>query len=219
MQAMNLSRFESLWRRNMMLGTSDKSHDVFSIVQRCYREHHRHYHNDEHIDHCLELLEVAKNEIQLNDCDAVELAIWFHDVIYIIGAPDNEERSAQLFLQLSEGQLQESLRQHVSSLIMSTTHDHQPETIDERILVDIDLSSFGLSWDRFTEDGDNVRKEQSHLSDHEFFRKQMRFQESLLNRARFYFSDFFYERFEEKAREYLSRHLGLLRAKGVFAEV
>ncbi len=212
---MNLSRFESLWQCNMLAGASDNSHNIFSIVQRCYQENHRHYHNDEHIDHCLELLEVAKTEMQLSD--AVELAIWFHDVIYVIGASDNEERSVELFMQLSKGQLQEELRQHVSSLIMSTTHDRQPETIDERILVDIDLSSFGLSWDRFKEDGDNVRKEQSHLSDRDFFRKQMQFQESLLNRARFYCSDFFYEMFEATARENLSRHLDVLRAKGFFA--
>lgn len=216
MQHMNLSRFEGLWRRNMLWRASDNSHKVFSIVQQCYQEHHRHYHNDEHINHCLELLEVAKTEMQLSD--AVELGIWFHDVIYVIGAPDNEERSAELFLRLSEGQLEEDLRQHVSSLIMSTTHNRQPETTDERILVDIDLSSFGLSWDRFREDADNVRKEQSHLDDQDFFRKQMRFQESLLNRARFYFSDFFFEKFEAKARENLSRHLDLLRAKGFFAE-
>lgn len=213
---MNLSRFENLWRRNMLPKAVDKSQKVFSIVQQCYQEHHRHYHNDEHINHCLELLEVAKSEMQLSD--AIELGIWFHDVIYHIGASDNEERSAELFLQLSQGQLQEELRQHVGELIMSTTHDSHPETMDERILVDIDLSSFGLSWDRFTEDGDNVRKEQSHLSDQDFFRKQMRFQESLLNRARFYFSDFFYEKFEARARENLSRHLELLRAKGFFAE-
>lgn len=218
MQYMNLSRFEGLWQRNMIQGGSDNSHKVFSIVQHCYQEHHRHYHNDEHINHCLELLEVAKNEMQLSD--SIELAIWFHDVIYVVGAADNEERSAELFLKLSDGQLQENLRKHVSSLIMSTIHDdNHPVTNDERILVDIDLSSFGLSWDRFTEDGDNVRKEQSHLSDHDFFKKQMRFQESLLNRARFYFSDFFFEKFEAKARENLSRHLEVLRSKGFFAEI
>ncbi|MCB1757928.1 MAG: hypothetical protein KDJ38_20585 [Gammaproteobacteria bacterium] len=213
---MNSSRFESLWRRNMLDGAEDNSQAVFLAVLAYYREAHRHYHNDEHIDHCLALLTDVEDE--LVDMDAVELAIWFHDVIYKSGAKDNEQRSAEWFLQLSEGRLHDELRQKVARLILNTTHDSNPQSDDERILLDIDLSSFGLSWERFQEDGDNVRREQQHLSDQEFYRKQMRFQESLLKRARFYFSDYFYRRFEEKARHNLTRHLEELRSRGFFAE-
>ncbi len=209
---MNLSKFESVWRQNLLQGVSDNSHAVFAAVQKFYQESHRHYHNDDHIDHCLELLHEVRD--QLDRPDAVELAIWFHDVIYTSGARDNEKRSAEWFLLQSELQLEEPIRDEVYSLIMSTKHDKSPKSLEERILVDIDLSSFGLSWERFQEDGINVRKEQRHLSDQEFYQKQMKFQESLLNRARFYFSDYFYRRFEEKARDNLTRHLALLRSQG-----
>lgn len=200
----------------MVPGADDNSLAVFRAVQKCYRQSHRHYHNDEHIDHCLDLLKDVEG--QLADIDAVELAIWFHDVIYESGASDNEKRSADWFLELSAGRLREDLRQKVADLIMNTTHNSNPQSDDERILVDIDLSSFGLSWERFQEDGDNVRKEQPHLSDQEFYQKQMRFQESLLERARFYFSDYFHRRFEEKARKNLNRHLQLLRSQGFYSK-
>ena len=195
-----------------MPGAPDNSHAVFAAVKQKYQESHRHYHNDEHIDHCLALLDEVYD--QLCSPDAVELALWFHDVIYISASKDNEKRSAEWFLMHSENRLNESIRQNVYQLIMSTTHDKAPKSLDERILVDIDLSSFGLSWERFQEDGINVRKEQQHLSDEEFYRKQMKFQETLLGRARFYFSDYFYSRFESRARENLKKHLDLLRSRG-----
>ena len=209
---MNLTRFESIWRRNLRQGVSDNSHAVFAAVQKYYQESHRHYHNDEHIDHCLGLLQEVRQE--LANPDAVELAIWFHDVIYTAGAKDNEQRSADWFMAQSEAYLNDTIRFAVYELIMSTTHDTAPLSLDERVLVDIDLSSFGLSWERFQEDGENVRKEQSQLSDDEFYGRQMKFQESLLKRARFYFSDYFYRRFEVRARENLRRHLNLLRSRG-----
>jgi predicted metal-dependent HD superfamily phosphohydrolase len=213
---MNQSGFESIWRRNLRPGAVDRARAVFVAVQAAYQESHRHYHNDEHIDHCLALLHDVHD--QLLCPDAVELAIWFHDVVYESGAIDNEQRSAEWFLRQSEGQLTENIRQQVADLIMSTTHDEPPKNLDARILLDIDLSSFGLSWERFREDGENVRKEQQHLSDREFYRRQMRFQESLLQRARFYFSDYFYRRFEANARENLTRHLALLRSRGFHPE-
>ncbi len=216
MHYMNLSRFRNLWQRNLLPSATDDSRAIFSAVQKFYRESHRHYHNDEHIDHCLALLDDVRP--QLENADAVELAIWFHDVVYETGASDNERRSANWFMEQSRNQLRDELRRHVRRLIMNTTHDHDPQSIDERILVDIDLSSFGLSWEKFRQDGENVRKEQSHLSDQEFYQKQMRFQESLLQRAQFYFSDHFHRRFEEKARNNLNRHLTILRSQGYFAK-
>ncbi len=217
MQFMNKSRFIHLWQRNLITNSQDNSTHVFQAVLDCYREDHRHYHNDIHIDHCLGMLEEVR--LGLNNPDAVELAIWFHDVIYDSGATDNEQRSADWFMHKSGQYLNDSVRQNVHDLIMSTMHDNSPETDDERILVDIDLSSFGLSWERFQTDGDNVRKEQLHLTDNEFYRKQIKFQESLLQRAQFYFSDYFHRHYEAKARKNLSKHLDRLRSQGFHAEV
>ena len=215
MRCMTLSRFQPLWRRNLLPGAIDRSQAVYEALLASYNEAHRHYHNASHIDLCLGLLDDVQEPLQ--DRDAVELAIWFHDVVYDGRLRDNEARSGNWFAAQSEGQLADALRQRVCRLIMSTTHDHHPEGPDEQVLVDIDLASFGLDWPQFAEDGENIRREQPHLNDETFFRKQMAFQESLLKRQRFYLTDYFFRRFEEKARENLRRHLAQLNAKGFFA--
>ena len=215
MRCMTLARFGELWRRNLVPGTPDRSQRVFEALMASYSEPHRHYHNADHIDLCLGLLDDARD--QAEHPDAVELAIWFHDVVYDGRLADNEARSGNWFAAQSEGQLRDDLRLRVCRLIMSTTHDHHPEGRDEKVLVDIDLASFGLDWPQFAEDGKNIRREQLHLNDQAFFRKQMAFQESLLQRQRFYLTDYFFGRFEQQARENLRRHLDQLNAKGFFA--
>ncbi|MDO6462384.1 hypothetical protein Q4485_16865 [Granulosicoccaceae sp. 1_MG-2023] len=215
MRCMTLARFSELWRRNLLPGVADRSGAVFDALERRYGESHRHYHNAGHIDLCLDLFDDVRG--QLNDDDAVELAIWFHDVVYDGRLTDNEARSADWFAEQSEGQFSAALRGRVRELILSTTHDHHPVGTDEKVLLDIDLASFGLDWAQFAEDGVNIRREQPHLSDEAFFGKQMAFQESLLRRQRFYLTDYFFRRFETKARENLRRHLDELNARGFFA--
>ena len=123
----------------------------------------------------------------------LELAIWFHDVILVSGERDNEARSAQLYLELSDGSQRESLRQLVWRLIMATLHDGDHlDDADSSYMVDIDLSSFGLPWDEFMHDSMNVRTESRHLCDADYQLKQTGFQRSLLARSHFYLSDFFF---------------------------
>ncbi len=89
-----------------------------------------------------------------------------------------------------------------------------PSTLDEKIIMDIDLSSFGHNWEDFKINGIKIREEQSFLTDKEFYNKQIKFQKSLLKRNRFYFSDYFFERFEKTARKNLLRYLQSLDVKG-----
>ena len=73
-------------------------------------------------------------------------------------------------------------------------------------MVDIDLSSFGLSWDEFLQDSKNLRLESADLDDAEYYRKKASFQNCLLAKERFYLSDFFAERLETQARSNLARY-------------
>ena len=49
------------------------------------------------------LLDEAHTVIATADADAVELALWCHDVIFVPGAADNEARSAGWILQWGTG--------------------------------------------------------------------------------------------------------------------
>jgi len=211
-----IDRFQALWKRNLCEAAADDSEAIYHRLLAGYQEPQRHYHTLDHIKHCLTLFEDCKALV--SEPDALELAIWFHDVILVCGERDNEARSAQLYLELSDGIQRESLRQLVWRLIMATLHNGDYlDDADSRYMVDIDLASFGLPWDEFLRDSMNVRIESRHLCDADYYLNQTGFQQSLLARSRFYLSDFFFERLENQARNNLARYFEYLRTHSASA--
>lgn len=191
------TRFELLWNRAVS-GAGVSAPTVFSRLARLYGESHRHYHTLDHIRRCLEELdraiEVADNP------DAVEMALWFHDAIYVSGAKDNEWRSAELFWNWSEGCADLAFRERVRDLIMATTHRGIPNLPDACLIVDIDLCSFGQAWDEFEQDGRQIRAEYVDISDEDYFSGLLQFLLSLFNRSSFFFTHNFQQRYERVAR-------------------
>jgi predicted metal-dependent HD superfamily phosphohydrolase len=199
-------RFTSLWKRSQSGGGSNAdADDVFQELHGLYSEPGRFYHTPEHIEHCLRQLDQAASH--LDDPDSVEIAIWFHDLIYDTRASDNEQRSADRFLELAGKSMDSSFKSKVHDLIMVTVHPGLPQTSDQQFMVDIDLSSFGLPWEDFVRDSDAVRGEFPHLADTEFFPRHRAFVKSLLSRPNFYFTDFFRSRLEKRARSNIQRYL------------
>ena len=201
----SLGRFQKLWQRNLVAGATDHSAAIHQRLLDGYQESQRHYHSLDHIEHCLGMFEQCKSLV--SHADAVELAIWFHDVILVSGRQDNEARSAALYLELSAGAHPDTLRQLVDRLIMATLHNGtELNDADSIYMVDIDLSSFGLPWDEFLRDSRNLRAENPHVSDEEYHLNQTGFQRSLLARPRFFLSDFFHDRYEQQARANRTDH-------------
>jgi len=207
------TRFQSLWQRNLTETAIDDSQAIYQRLLAGYHQPQRHYHTLDHIKHCLAMFEDCKALV--HEPDSLEMAIWFHDVILESGRRDNEARSADLYLELSKGVQRDETRQLVKRLIMATLHDGDSlEDADCIYMVDIDLSSFGLSWDGFLGDSQDIRAENPHLCDQDYQLNQSGFQRSLLARPRFFLSDFFFDRFEKQARDNLARYFEYLRNSG-----
>ena len=200
-------RFESLWGRR--IGADGGA--VFDRIDALYHEPHRRYHTTAHIEHCLRQFDLAVD--RMDEPDAVEMALWFHDAIYEIPAKDNELRSADLFAAQAGGRGPEEFRANVHDLIMATTHLGPPRTRDESFMLDIDLSSFGRPWEEFLDDSRSVRAELAHLSDAEFASRQKKFLASLAARPVFCFTEFFRERHEARARANIERLCAMLEAE------
>ena len=206
---MDRKRFEGLWSR--CIGTGAGA--VFDELDTLYREPHRRYHTAAHIEHCLRQFDFAAD--RMDEPDAVEMALWFHDAIYDVPGKENELRSAELFAARADGRGSEQFRSEVHRLIMATTHlDPPPATLDESFIVDIDLSSFGLPWEEFLRDSRAVRAELLHVSDAEFYPRQKQFLESLAARFEFCFTEFFRDRHEARARENIERLCARLETEG-----
>ena len=181
------------------------------LIER-YKESGRYYHTLDHIEHCLGQFDRVR--AQCRQADAVELAIWFHDAIYNFPAYENEKLSAAFFMEKSENLLATKFREDVADLVIATEHIRPPEDADQRILVDVDLSSFGLPWEQFAADGKNIRQELHYLTDPEFYSGQIAFMKTLLARVRIFNTEYFYENYEEKARENVQRYLSGLAERG-----
>ena len=211
---MDKRRFTSLWKRCQAgEGTGVRGGDVFKEVHDDYSAPGRFYHTPKHIEHCLAQFDLVVGEME--DADAVEMAIWFHDLIFDVNVDDNELQSARRFVELANKSMNAEFKTRVYDLIMATAPPRLPKTGDQEFMLDIDLSSFGLPWDDFVRDSIAVRRESPRLSDADFFPGQLAFLESLVSREHFYFTNFFRSRIEESARSNINRHLEILRDQGV----
>jgi predicted metal-dependent HD superfamily phosphohydrolase len=80
----------------------------------------------------------------------LELATWFHDIGYVQGADEHEERSCDHARQYLAGKLDTADLEVLLGLIRSTKVPQQPATLMEQIICDADLSHLGMDsyWDR-----------------------------------------------------------------------
>ena len=211
-QGMAKKRFQALWNRCLLAGAASDGVAVYQELEQRYSESHRCYHTPDHIRHCLREFDLAAK--LMDDADAVEMGLWFHDAIYDPRASDNELKSAELFTVWANGHMDADFRRRVYDLILITIHPEQPRTLDQEFMVDIDLSSFGLPWPEFRRDSNAVRDEYGHMSDKQFYPAQIRFLRALLARPSFFFTEFFRNRYEETAKSNITRHINELTALG-----
>lgn len=178
----------------------------FDNLSDYYAESHRYYHTLDHISDCLDRFDEIKQE--LSEPFSVELAIWYHDVIYEPKNKDNEEQSALFAMNhLKILMLDADLLKTIRHLIELTKHPSIPDTNDEKYLLDIDLSILGADatvYDRYAAD---IRKEYAHIPAfvYKFGRKKIL--ENFLATEKIYHTDVFSRRFENCARQNIKREL------------
>lgn len=179
------------------------AHLTFNILVTHYGASWRRYHTLFHIKRMLD--ELDKIYIKLKHPAHVEFAIFLHDIIYVVGARDNEVNSAAVakaFLILM-GVRVKIVRRIVRLITIGTTH---PKALraklsnDEKYMSDLDLYGFSLSWDAVLGQSRDVRREFSTFGNDAFRKGNSAFTTSLLQ-GRIYLTEHFYTRYEECARE------------------
>lgn len=196
-----------LWRRCLMPGAESDTHTVWDAVKVNYAQSHRKYHNQHHLALCLEQLDLVAHEIK--PLDQVEMGVWFHDLVYKPGRPDNEMRSATLFRNFADQVISHDFVDAVVDLILVTTHKEPPANQNQQLICDIDLASFGYPWQRFLEDSANLRAEFQGSED-EYYLGKRHFLEALLQRPKIFLTQFFNDRYERQARDNIQRFLSLI---------
>jgi predicted metal-dependent HD superfamily phosphohydrolase len=198
------TRFGALWRRCVASPPSPEAAVVYSDLRARLGDSGRKFHNMGHIDDCLARFDEVKRH--LDDPDAVELALWFHDAVYDPGDATNERRSAALFLSHGAG-ARAAFRRRVCALILTTQRSRTPRNNDCKFIDDIDLAGFGSPWEEFMQNGDLLRREFATQSDADYYRGLASFLNSLRRRPRFFRTDWFAKRYEAQAQRNVGRLL------------
>jgi len=180
-------------------------------MARRYAEPHRHYHNLQHIADCL--AEFDRVRCLAGSPMAVELAIWFHDIIYNPKASDNEEQSAELAtIWLSQGGADADLVESVRRLVLATKAHDATLHPDALLMVDVDLSILGQPEAQFCDYERRIRQEYQWVPANVFAAKRARILEGFLKRQCIYHTPNFQTRFETTARSNLQRSISWLRS-------
>ena len=165
-----------------------------------YSEPQRHYHDARHVLACLEALDSYPGKIENNN--ALELAIWYHDAIYDPKASDNEAQSAAYFRQ--EFQPFASGVEKVERLILATRHaETASENPDEALIADIDLGILGADPARYRIYAEDIRKEYAHVEDEAYQKGRAALLRSFLARKNIYNIRHFRKLLEDQARSNL----------------
>jgi predicted metal-dependent HD superfamily phosphohydrolase len=163
-----------LWegRLNTFQVEPTDSQEVFLDLVAAYSSVGRYYHTLEHIQQVLETIESIRTtnptpRWQAANFPAIELAAWFHDVIYDSQAKNNEEKSAEYAVTaLNELGIPIFTVERVKQLILNTkTHQALTDDIDSQILLDSDLAILGAPEWQYKAYVRSIRQEYSWMND------------------------------------------------------
>lgn len=175
----------------------DLSASMYAYLLKAYTEPQRFYHTTQHIVECLVLFHQIK-EI-LDEPFLVELAIWFHDVVYDPQASENELQSAKQMKLLCASFLTQAQSDTVFQWILAT-EKHEPSSyIDLNYLFDIDLAILGLSFERFTEYEQQIQQEYSWVNSTRYKIKRAEVLKRFFDMNPIYQTDYFQRHFEAQA--------------------
>lgn len=185
--------------------------EAWERLHKLYSESHRAHHNWKHIADCLAEFDHVKDMV--NNPIAVELAIWFHDVIYDVHRNDNEEKSVTLAKQLLSNLIAPQELLEVDILVMATLHVDPPTMHDAKVMVDIDLSKWGKSKSEYDEYEVNIRKEYDWVPKEVFCEKRAETLQTFLDRPHIYYTEYFQDRYEDRAQENVQRAINNLKGE------
>ncbi len=174
----------------------------WAILAANYGEEGRYYHDLRHIASCLAVFDHYRE--LADDPPSIELALWFHDLIYDTRGKDNERRSADAALAFLDGM---DVRRRVEELIMATRHDVGPLAGDRAFMADIDLHVLGAGDSVYDAYAAAIRKEYAWVPEQDYAKGRAAVLAGFLARDHIYHTTQFRESYEERARENLGREV------------
>jgi predicted metal-dependent HD superfamily phosphohydrolase len=225
------------------LGAVKEIDESWRALDARYGESWRRYHSWSHIHACLVELDridplgtaipsgPKTGPTRGSRLPILEAAIWFHDAVYDPRRSDNEEKSAELVLELGDrmGIHREAI-EAIALLVLATKHFPSSGMGGERVepslpgigsrvppenaalIRDIDLAILGSAWEEFEAYETGIRKEYFFVPDAEYREKRTGAMRQFLELPAIYRTPRFASLYEARARENLSRLILSLRS-------
>ncbi|WP_421111178.1 hypothetical protein [Streptomyces sp. NEAU-S77] len=177
-----------------------------------WAEPQRRYHTTDHLIAVLDRVDELLEHTEAPDPDAVRLAAWFHDAVYLPDRSTNEERSARLAERaLPEAGVPEARVAETARLVRLTT-DHDPAEGDTNgeVLCDADLAVLAGSPEDYSAYAAAVREEYAFVPDDTFREGRANVLRHLLGLPCLFRTPIGHERWEPAARHNMTTELELL---------
>ena len=180
---------------------------TFTQIVAAYSTPNRYYHNLEHINHVLEVIQTLESQIE--DLKTVQFAAWFHDIVYDTKAKDNEEKSAEyadeVLLSLS---IPSDVIKNVKNLILATkNHQALNNDSDAQILQDADLAILSSNPNEYSKYTHAIRQEYIWIPEAEYITARKQILQNFLQRENIYFTKSIQQTKEKIARNNLETEI------------
>lgn len=188
----------------------EPAEEIWHKLAVAYSANGRFYHNLIHIQHMLTIADQLQNVA--TEFTAVQLAIWFHDIVYDPRRSDNEAQSAvvaeQALRPLGVPAVTLSL---VSDLILATkSHETAVANPNCFVMLDADLAIFSAPAEQYDAYAQAIRQEYSFVADEAYRAGRTAVLRRLLARSPFYFTVWMRKRGETAVTQNITRELNQL---------
>lgn len=201
-KAAKLAQLQADWHALLRPFAVDEqiADEILADLVTRYEEDSRYYHNLDHIYNVLATVNDLKD--QAGDFTAVQLAAWFHDVIYETEAIDNEKRSAAYAVSaLRSLNIPGETIVAVKRLILATATHEATDDSDSQILVDADLATFAAQPEQYERYSWAIRQEFALVPEPVYRLARKKVLARFLQRERIFLTEEMFSRLEKRARQ------------------
>ncbi|MCA9899623.1 MAG: hypothetical protein KC433_15635 [Anaerolineales bacterium] len=184
---------------------------IWRSLVTAYGENGRFYHTLNHIEHALNVAEQLQ-DVAVN-FTAVQLALWFHDVVYDPRRSDNEAESAAYAERvLRPLGVSDALLAKVRELILATkSHEATTQNPDVWVMLDADLAILSAPPVQYDAYARAIRQEYSFVPEEQYVVGRTAVLQTFLARSPFYFTEWMRERGDTAVYANLGRELTRLK--------
>ncbi len=186
---------------------------LWNEIETAYSDSERYFHTLSHLENLMKELSPLESSIQ--DWDTLLFCLFYHDIVYDMVQHVLENDNEEISSAIAEKTLEticfptdkiELCRQH----ILATKAHRISDNADINFFIDADLSILGKPWEVYNEYTKNIRKEYHIYPDSIYHSGRLNILRHFRKMDRVFKTDHFFNLYEEKARENMTREIEIL---------